>query len=927
MSDLGAAPEGRVAFFLLGKAWMRRGNRELHFERTDAFRFLGYLARNAARPWATNPERAKAAAIDAEYFGGPSQEQRYFFVKALKGANKSKYPLFVGWGLGEVLDSPRGVLQLLPGKVWVDADAFHTERELARTASTPLERARHSLRAVGLYRGDFLEQFALRRFEDTWLADTRETLKRQYGETLVGLAEAAHALEWPPEFVAACRDCAEHHLLLPETRLGEAKERLRALHWNIPEQQNRFFGGRDETLEALGRAFFEAGEKTIWLCALGGCGKTQTARAFAQRYAGRYEAGFWMDAGDGDKLQRSFDAIADLWELPARHARDGRQRREAVLREMRVRSGWLCIFDNADMGLGEAAEVLGPFLPEGHGGHILITSRQQSAPHGLPVSRVSPLPRFSPEAALAFLFHRLDRRPEEASEDEQEIAARIAAEADCLPLALEVLGATMQAHSLVSFREFYEEYLHAGGESAGLAPPETGDYNKPLAEVWKIHMEGFPPVTQDLMRFSAFLDPDFIPRTLILGSAEAVGSRLSRTLSARKNPIIAYNELLAPVAQVGLLAKSEEGYALHRTVQSLLRARMDSRQRGYWKRRVTEAISALFPPPTFENWKTCEALAAHARLCRTYIRDAALRSGETARLLGRLGRYLHNRGRYEDVEALLGEALAILEATPEAGAAEKIEALNNLAFHHYIRVRFEKAEPLYDQALRLCDEALGPRHLTTANTLHNLAMLRYGQYRYGQAVSLFKRALRLREAQLGAEHPDTLTTRAFLGQALNDWGKPDQAAPHIEEALRRREEILEADHPDLARSRADMARLLMSRKDHAGARSVLSAALDAVERKVGLYHHRTAMILGVQADLEEEAGRFEECIRVNEQIVEIFTSIHGPDYRGIAFAHESIARAAQALGRGERARRAGAEAKRIRGLYQAKNTASPSGNT
>jgi hypothetical protein len=154
--------------------------------------------------------------------------------------------------------------------------------------------------------------------------------------------------------------------------------------WNIPPR-NDYFTGRDEYLDALHKALADAGTAALTqaIKGLGGIGKTQTAVEYAHRYRGDYRAGFRMTADSRDALVSGFAGLASMLELPV--DQDLGKTAQAAKHWFESNSGWLLILDNV-----EGMDDVKPWIPAGHRGHTLLTTRRHSTGT---IARVSTCPR------------------------------------------------------------------------------------------------------------------------------------------------------------------------------------------------------------------------------------------------------------------------------------------------------------------------------------------------------------------------------------------------------------------------------------------------------------------------------------------------------------------------------------------------------
>ena len=93
-----------------------------------------------------------------------------------------------------------------------------------------------------------------------------------------------------------------HHHFHPPN-LPTAPEQVHRLEqvWNVPQQQNMFFTGREDVLCTLEKFLVPGKMATLTqaLSGLGGIRKTATAIEYAYRFRTSYETVLWMQANRG----------------------------------------------------------------------------------------------------------------------------------------------------------------------------------------------------------------------------------------------------------------------------------------------------------------------------------------------------------------------------------------------------------------------------------------------------------------------------------------------------------------------------------------------------------------------------------------------------------------------------------------------------
>ncbi|KAI0538600.1 tetratricopeptide repeat domain-containing protein [Xylaria digitata] len=145
-------------------------------------------------------------------------------------------------------------------------------------------------------------------------------------------------------------------------------------HFHTPQTVSSIFTGRDELLQQLKDAFIQPpgppssqSQRRFVIHGLGGSGKTQFCCKFAEANRHRFWGVFWVDGSSVQNIEKTFGNIAKLaGRDPSANA--------AIDWLSIIEQRWLLLIDNAD----DPSVRLEDYFPRGSGGHILITTRNQT---------------------------------------------------------------------------------------------------------------------------------------------------------------------------------------------------------------------------------------------------------------------------------------------------------------------------------------------------------------------------------------------------------------------------------------------------------------------------------------------------------------------------------------------------------------------
>jgi len=595
--------------------------------------------------------------------------------------------------------------------------------------------------------------------------------------------------------------------------------------WMVPYAPSPFFTGRDKVVADLHVSLQH--RKTVALSGLGGVGKTRTAVEYAYRHRADYTSVFWVRAEERNTLLSDFAAIAAAIHLPTADAKEQDKAAADVRHWLSSNTGWLLILDNSD-DLNLAKE----FITVDPQGCVLITTRAHSA--GEIAERIS-LDEMGPEEGALLLLRRAQVIPryallDAAKAEDKSLALKIAAELGGLPLALDQAGAFIEEtpstleeyHQIYSFKQV--SLLSERGGNLGDHPSVTVTFSLAFDKV--AHNSD---AAADIVRLCAFLAPTAIPEIVFTRAANF--------------DQLAFAKALREAGRFSLLerdAQSKTVY-LHRLVQLVIRGAMDGPSQKVWAERAIRSANSAFPSTQFANWKLCEALLPHARICANLIDQWSFDFLEASTLLNQTGLYLMRRALYSEAELHLKRSLQIRENTLQPNDSAISVVLSNLALVYKSQGKFTAAEPLYLRALDINESAFGKNHERVAEVVNNLAALYREQTRYSEAGPLYRRALDIFEHKHGPEDLTLAVGLNNLGLLYIDEKKYQDAEELLIRARTIQEKTLKPNDPDLAGTLNNLAVLYNNQGKFREARPLFAQALNIWQTSLGPDHPRTQL--------------------------------------------------------------------------------------
>jgi tetratricopeptide (TPR) repeat protein len=657
---------------------------------------------------------------------------------------------------------------------------------------------------------------------------------------------------------------------------------------NLTYRRNLFFTDRDDTLEALHRAFTSGQTRTQALYGPAGIGKTHLAVEYIYRYQPEYQATLWLSATPPELLSANILSLADQLGISGPDNIDEQTRIDAIRRWLHSHDRWLFVLDNL-----EDFSLVDQLLPLNSGGHVLLITQSQTT--GPFTSRLSVDQMSIEDGALLLLrcaqiISKQDVPDITSKQDILDIvseedhlqASKIAEELRGYPLALDQAGAYIE-ETQRPLSAYLELYKKKQAILLGKRGRITNDHPDPVTTTLALTFQKIGEINAnalELLHFLAFLHPDVLPDEAIMYGASTLSGTLHRVVSDS----LAFDAAIATLRKFSLIRQRTDSTTLnmHHIIQIVLKNDLTKKRQHHLASQAVRLVNFIFPAVTFETWKECERYLPQAVHCATLILDYKLKLKDGGLLLERLGFYYYQRGCYTDAETYLTQAMHLQEDHSLSDSSATAQTLNSLGLLYQQLARYEQAENLYQRSLKLRERLLGPDHPKTAESLHNLAMLYGDQGNYHQAKRLYLQVLALEERTKDSDHPDVASTLNNLAFIFYQQGRYADAKAAYQRALTIYEHALSSNHPNLTYPLDGLATIAEKQGDYQRAEELAQRAVAICKEAFGEDHVETAHSISKLADIAESRGNYQQAEAFYQQALSIYEQALGSQHPDIA---------------------------------------------
>ncbi|MDI5941361.1 FxSxx-COOH system tetratricopeptide repeat protein, partial [Micromonospora sp. DH15] len=650
-------------------------------------------------------------------------------------------------------------------------------------------------------------------------------------------------------------------------------------HWSQPfPSRNPHFTGREEPLTELRDRLTEGVTSVVPTAVLGtaGVGKTQLVIEYAYRFAACYDLIWYVRSEQLATVRADLAGLAAS--LGLRISDDLGVTADTVLDALRrgepVRD-WLLIFDNAP-----TPQELTRLLPTGRAPrgrcHVLVTSRDEGWRSSADVLELDVYRRAE---SVEFLRRRAPRLTEP---DAVELADRFGD----LPLALDATAGYLSTSHLP-----VRDYLAESEQrmTALLSQARVAAYERQVVMAWVLPMNRLRERRRSaaqLLRLCAFLGPEPVPLTLLLGPPG--GSRpaveLPAPLDEEIGDVMSRGDIFREISACGLARIGErdgrETVQLHRVFQQFLREQLTEAERRMYARAARRLLAAADPgePDQIAHRPRYADLLVHAEAA-----DVAAAADDPAvrALVINLCRYLFSRGEYTACQRLGSRARAAWVEVIERSHPDVVALSVTLANALRSRGEYRAARALDEANLTRARTELGEGHPETLGAANGLAAsLRrlgdwrsaYDRHRFGPdyaetlaaatnlandlrclgevpgARARAEEAVHRLRATAGDEHPYTLCAAVDLAICLRLTGEPEEARRLDERTRAGLAEVLAPDHPYTLACATNLASDLRALGEVGAARRLGEELLERLRRVRGATHPYTLACASNLAD-------------------------------------------------------------------------------
>ncbi|KAI7766566.1 hypothetical protein LZL87_014341 [Fusarium oxysporum] len=434
-----------------------------------------------------------------------------------------------------------------------------------------------------------------------------------------------------------------------------------------------------------------------------------------------------------------------------------------------------------------------------------------------------------------------------------------------------------------------------------------------VLETWRISTERIraeSEMSYRMLHVVAYVDSQDIPHELMMAAANRCDT--DDGSSTRQATELEALKAIARLKEFSFLSlrQAQNGgrsYEMHKLVQEAVRYGLrisglaettvskalgvddgPKEDKGYYCSTALQVVDGLFPSSEPASWAQCEQYVTHAIRVGEWAEVGGTEI-ETATLIQRVSRFLHDRGRWREKGPMDSRAWDLRRRMLGVRHSDTIWSMASLGATYHAQGRYDEAEKLKDEALALRREVLGEKHPDTIRSMAELAVTYHARGRYDEAEKLQDEVLALRREVLGEKHPDTIWSMMDLATTYYAQGRYDEAKEIAVKVLYFRREVLGEKHPDTIGSMADLATTYYAQGRYDKAQGIYQEVLDLRREVLGEKHPDTIWSMAELAVTYHAQGRYDEAKEIAVKVLELRREVVGKKHPDTIWSMASLA--------------------------------------
>jgi tetratricopeptide (TPR) repeat protein/DNA-binding CsgD family transcriptional regulator len=623
----------------------------------------------------------------------------------------------------------------------------------------------------------------------------------------------------------------------------------------------------------------QKGISSVAIVGIGGAGKTTLARNYAKQFKGKL---LWeINAETQGSLLQSFEGLADALSATDEDKKllrgiqdinDSAEKQDKIIafvrERLRLRKGWLLIYDNVESY--KDVEKYFPHDPSLWGtGQVVVTTRNATIQN---INAVIPIGELSHTQKLE-LFSQIMQQGTAIKFDPAR-AVKFLTEIPPFPL-----DVSLAAYYIKSTNISYEKYLdtlHANEEGfSGLQEnilQESGSYNNTRYKIITLTIQRLVKENEefrDLFLLVGLMDSQNIPKELLdrFKSDQIADSFI---FNLNKYSLISEGTLSSP---------SDRTFSIHRSTQKIILDYLTPAVNNEIIGSICKAMDSLASEASDqENFTKLYCLTNHFK---QILEREDLLGGENwvivAKELGWIYFYL---GNYVKAIRILEQCFSFLSKNSKYDDSLLLaRVLHSLGAAYLETKEHVKGDSLLCRSLAIYTNTYGGNHELVAANLQHLAISAYYRGEYAHAKKLYDRAKDILTVNYSHKHIAIARISSRLGDANRELGNYEDARQVLEESLKLYEKCLKKDHYRIGQAQGRLGLLYKDIGEYAKARKLLGRALEINKKYYPSNCDKVIRLAGKLGQVEAELGYIEESIKRLEECHAIYTSLYPEDFR------------------------------------------------